>query len=378
MFRRTSVALLFALGLADGAHAATARREAFGVTKDGQAVEAVVLTNAHGVKARVIAWGATLQELDVPDRTGRLADVVLSYPDMTGFQAYPQYFGATVGRYANRIADAHFSLDGQVYILPVNDGPNSLHGGKHGFDRLVWKIEDVKSGPSASVTLVHVSPDGDQGYPGELTARVTYALDEAGALTLTYAATTTKPTVVNLTNHSLFNLAGAASGRSVLDQRLTILSDAITPVDARLIPTGELQPVAGGPFDFRTSRLIGERIHDGADPQIVIGQGYDHNFVLRGGETAKPRLAVRMQDPVSGRVMEMLTTEPGVQVYSGNFLDGRAIGKGHEAYRQGDGLALEAQHFPDAPNHPTFLSTRLDPGQVYRQVTIYRFSTSAK
>jgi aldose 1-epimerase len=333
----------------------------------------VVLSNSRGFKARIIAWGATLQELDAPDRSGHVADVVLNYPDMTGFQDHPQYFGATVGRYANRIADGRFSLDGQSYTLPVNDGPNSLHGGKLGFDKAIWDIAEVKSGPSASVTFTHTSPDGDQGYPGALSVRVTYALSDAGALTITYAAQTTKPTVLNVTNHSLFNVAGAQSGRSVLDQRLTIMADAYTPVNANLIPTGQLQPVAGTPFDFRTPHRIGERIRDGRDAQLVIAQGYDHNFVLRGGETAEPKLSVRMEDPVSGRVMEMLTTEPGVQVYTGNFLDGKAVGKGHEIYRQGDGLALEAQHFPDSPNQPSFPTTRLNPGQTYRQVTIYRF-----
>lgn len=366
-----------ALLAASPASAADARRETFGQL-DGVPVQAVVLTNGHGLKARIIAYGAALQELDTPDRSGRLADVVLSYPDMKGFIGKPQYFGATVGRYANRIAKAGFSLDGRSYALATNDGANSLHGGRRGFDKVLWTISDVRSGPQASVTLGYVSPDGEEGYPGELRVSVTYALDEHDALTIRYAATTTRPTVVNLTNHSLFNLAGAASGRDVLGQRLTIASSAYTPVDNGLIPTGELRPVAGGPFDFRNPHLIGERIHDGADPQLVLGRGYDHNFVIDGGVTAEPKFQARLEDPISGRVLEVLSTEPGLQVYSGNFLDATVVGKNSQVYRQADGLALEPQHFPDSPNQPGFPSTRLDPGQAYQQVSVYRFGTESR
>ena len=359
------------------ASAANAAREVFGQLDD-KPVEAAVLTNAHGVRARIIAYGAALQELEAPDRSGRLADVVLSYPDMAGFLRKPQYFGATIGRYGNRIGGAAFALDGQTYRLFANDGGNTLHGGRRGFDKVLWTVSDVRSGPEASVTFSYVSPDGEEGYPGELRVSVTYALDDGDALTIRYSATTTRPTIVNLTNHSLFNMAGAASGRDVLGQRLTIAASAITPVDAGLIPTGALQPVAGGPFDFRTPRLIGERIRDGADPQLVVGRGYDHNFAIDGGVTATPRFVARFEDPVSGRTMEIASTEPGLQVYSGNFLDGTVVGKGGQVYRQGDGLALEPQHYPDSPHHPDFPATRLDPGQTYRQISVYRFSAGAR
>ena len=361
--------------MAAGAHAAQAERESFGKLPDGTAVEAVSLTNGHGVFVRIIAYGAAIQSLKLPDRHGKTADVVLAYPDMAGYLAKPQYFGATVGRFANRIAGAAFSLDGHRYALTRNDGANSLHGGAKGFDKQLWTITEVKSGPTASVTLSRTSPDGEEGYPGELRASVTYSLDEHDALTVRYAATTSRPTVLNLTNHSLFNIAGAASGRDVLGQRLTIAASAYTPVDASLIPTGEIRPVAGGAFDFRSPHLIGERIHNGAEPQLVIGRGYDHNFVIDGGVTPEPKFQARLEDPISGRAMEVSSTEPGLQVYSGNFLDATVVGKDGQIYRQADGLALEPQHFPDSPNRPEFPSTRLDPGQTYRQVSIYRFTT---
>lgn len=354
--------------------AATATRTAFGTTADGAPVAAVTLTNSGGISARIIAYGATLQSLRLPDRSGRLADVVLGYPDLNGYIDRPQYFGATVGRFANRIAGARFSLDGRVYSLAQNNGPNSLHGGNKGFDKVVWTIAEIASGPVASVRLTYVSADGEEGYPGRLTASITYSLGDDGTLTTRYEATTDKPTIVNLSHHSLFNLAGLEGGRGVLGQRLTINADAYTPVDDTLIPTGEIRSVAGTPFDFRASHAIGERIRDGSDPQIVIGRGYDHNFVLNGGTTETPRLAARLEDPVSGRVLELYTTEPGLQVYSGNFLDGTVIGKANRVYRQGDGLALEPQKFPDAPNQPSFPSARLDPGQTYRQTSYYRFS----
>jgi aldose 1-epimerase len=359
------------------AQAAEAQRARFGATADGAPIEAVTLSNGHGMSARIIAYGAALQSLRVPDRAGRVEDVVLAYPDMAGYLAKPQYFGATVGRYANRIAKGAFGLDGRRYTLATNDGPNALHGGLNGFDKVVWTVAEVKSGPTASATFTYLSRDGDAGYPGDLQVSVTYALDENNALTLSYRATTDKPTVVNLSNHSFFNLAGADSTRDILGQRLMIAADAFTPTDDTLIPTGELRPVADTPFDFRQPHAIGERIHDGLEPQLVQAKGYDHNFVLRGGETEKPKLAVRLDDPVSGRVMELWTTEPGVQFYSGNFLDGTVVGKDGYIYRQSDGLALEPQHFPDSPNHPAFPSTRLDPGQVYRQVSVYRFSTES-
>jgi aldose 1-epimerase len=310
-----------------------------------------VLTNAHGVKARVIAYGATLQWLETPDRDGKLANVVLSHPDLPGYVNGRGNFGATIGRYANRIKDATFSLDGRAYKLA-----STIHGGPVGFDKLVWNIAQVKSGPEASVTFTLVSPDGDQGYPGELKASVTYALDEKDQLSLRFEATTDKPTVVNLTNHSYFNLTGSGD---ILDDRLTVLADEITVVDSRLMPSGEFRKVAGTPFDFRTPHAIGERIKD-PDPLLDMAKTYDHNFVLRGGATRTPKRALRLEDPTSGRVVELATTEPGVQIYTGN--------KG--------GVAIEPQHYPDSPNHANFPSTRLDPGKTYRHVSVYRFSTA--
>jgi aldose 1-epimerase len=359
---------------ATGAHAAEATRAPFGTTPEGVAVEAVTLTAGNAIRARIISYGATLQALLLPDRSGQTADVALGYDDLTGYISKPQFFGATVGRYANRIAGAKFTLDGKAYSLAANNGPNALHGGTKGFDKVVWTIAEVKSGPVASVTLTYVSRDGEEGYPGTLKASVTYALDENRTLTTRYEATTDKPTIVNLTNHSIFNLAGVTSARSILDQRLTVNADAYTPVDDTLIPTGELRGVAGTPFDFTQSRIIGARIRDAGDPQIAIGRGYDHNFVLRGGLTETPKLAARIEDPVSGRVLELFTTEPGVQVYTGNFLDGTTVGKSHVVYRQGDGIALEPQKFPDSPNHAAFPSARLDPGKTYRQTSYFRFS----
>lgn len=371
------LAPLFLLLTASQAGAAEAVRQTFG-NIDGKPVDAVVLSNAHHMSVRIIAYGAAIQSLEVPDRNGHLADVVLAYPDMTGYLLKPQYFGATVGRYANRIGGAKIEIDGQSYALDANDGSNSLHGGKRGFDKVLWQMSAVHNGPKAGATFTYTSPDGDEGYPGDLQVHVTYSLDDHDVLTIRYEATTDKPTVVNLSNHSLFNMAGADSGRSVLGQRLTIAADSYTPVDSALIPTGELKAVDGSPFDFRAPHLIGERIHDGRDNQVVIGRGYDHNFVIKGGVTAKPKFLVRFEDPVSGRAMEIFSTEPGLQFYSGNFLDGTVVGKEGRVYRQSDGIALEPQHFPDSPHHSSFPTTRLDPGRTYLQISEYRFSVSPR
>ena len=362
---------------ATGAQAADATRAVFGTTPDGVAIEAVTLKSGDGITARILTYGATLQALLAPDRAGQLADIALGYDDLAGYVAKPQFFGSTVGRYANRIAGAKFTLDGKAYTLAANNGPNALHGGAKGFDKVVWTIAAVKSGPVASVTLTYTSRDGEEGYPGTLRASVTYSLDENRTLTTSYEATTDKPTIVNLTNHSIFNLAGAPAARSILGHRLMVNADTYTPVDATLIPTGELRSVADTPFDFRQSQPIGARIRDASDTQIAIGRGYDHNFVLRGGATASPKLAARIEDPVSGRVLELFTTEPGVQVYTGNFLDGTTVGKSHTVYRQGDGIALEPQRFPDSPNHSAFPSARLDPGQTYRQTSFFRLGVLA-
>ena len=354
--------------------AATAQRAPFGKLPDGTAIEAVTLTNSHGVSARIISYGATLQALVAPDRQGQKADIALGYDDLAGYVEHPNYFGATIGRFANRIRDARFTLDAKTYTLSLNDKPNSLHGGAQGFDKRPWHMESVQSGATAAVTLTLTSPAGDQGYPGTLQVKETYSLDEAGALTLDYSATTDAPTVINLTNHSIFNLAGEGSQHGVLDQRLTIPASHYTPVDATLIPTGILQPVAGTVFDFTHGRLIGQDIRDGRDPQIVAGRGYDHNFALDAGLTPEPKLAARLEDPHSGRVLEVWSTEPGLQVYTGNFLDGTRVGKHGHLYRMDDGIALEPQKFPNAPNEPKFAPARLNPGSTYHHRMIFRLS----
>lgn len=368
-----AVSMLFADTVA---FAATAERRDFGSLDDGREIESVVLVNDNGIAATVITIGATLQSLLVPDRNGTTGDVVLGYATAARYLEQPQYFGSTVGRFANRIAGGRFSLDGTDYQLERNDGPNHLHGGITGFDKVVWRIVSVSDGPGASVVLAYSSADGEGGYPGNLEVRATYTLNERNELRIEYAATTDKPTIVNITNHSYFNLAGDASGADILDHELTLHAERFTPVDATLIPTGELRNVAGTPFDFRSPTTIGRNIRDGDNEQLMFGHGYDHNFVIRG-EAGVLRPAARLVDHSSGRVMELLTTAPGVQFYSGNFLDGSIAGKNGRVYRQGDALCLEPQVFPDAPNKPGFPAARLDPGQTYRNTMVFRFSTAS-
>ncbi|AWV18231.1 galactose mutarotase [Methylobacterium sp. XJLW] len=358
------------------AQAAEPVRTVFGTLPDGRSVEEVTLTNGKGITARILSWGALLRSLDVPDRSGKAADVVLGYNDLASYLTKGSYFGVSVGRYANRIRAGRFTLDGQTYTLATNDGPNALHGGAAGFDKRLCTITAVKGGAAPSVTLRYVSPDGEEGYPGTLTATATYTLDATDTLTVTYEATADKPTIVNLTNHSFFNLAGEGSGRSILDQTLTIPAERFTPVDATLIPTGAHLPVAGTPFDFRKPTVIGARIRDGRDEQIVRARGYDHNWVVTDAPTAEPHLVARVEDPESGRILEVASNQPGVQFYAGNFLNATVVGKSGLAYRQSDALALEPELFPDTPNQPAFGSARLDPGKTYRNVIAYRFSTS--
>lgn len=346
------------------------QRSTFGAFADGREVPAVTLDNGRGVRARVIAYGATLQSLETPDWNGQGADIVLGHDDLSPYLTIPQYFGSTIGRYANRIAGGAFRLDGRTYRIARNDGRNTLHGGSTGFDRQLWDLVDFGEGETAWASFARVSRDGEEGFPGALSVRVTYRLDASGELAIAYEATTDAPTIVNLTNHSYFNLN--PGGGDVLGHRLWLAAGAYTPVDRGLIPTGELRPVDGGPFDFRRPTTIGARIRDAGESQLAIARGYDHNFVLDGGTTAEPRLAARVEAPVSGRVLELLTTEPGLQVYSGNFLDGSTIGKGGRLYRQSDGLCLEPQRFPDTPNQSAFGSARLAPGEIYRQVSIFR------
>lgn len=358
------------------ASAATAQRAAFGTLPDGTAIEAVTLTGTNGVSARIMTLGATLQSFNAPDRNGKVADITLGYDDAASYVTNPNFWGQTVGRYANRIAGGKFTIDGKSYQLPLNDKTNSLHGGTKGFDKYIWRIADVKSGPQASVTMVMRSAAGDQGYPGNLDVTVTYSLDDKGALTIDFQAKTDAPTIVNLTNHALFDLAGEGSAGGIYAQKMTVPATRYTPVNQALIPTGELTPVAGTVFDFTRPRAIGQSVRDGRDPQIVIGRGYDHNFVLDKGATAQPELAARVEDPASGRVLEVLTTEPGVQFYSGNFIDGSYVGKNRHVYRMGDGFALEPQKFPNTPNQPSFGSARVDPGKPYHHRMVYRVSVA--
>ncbi|HEY2835312.1 MAG TPA: aldose epimerase family protein [Rhizomicrobium sp.] len=366
------------LAVPSSGNAAEARQESFGTMPDGRPVTVITLANRNKLQVRVISLGATLQSVLAPDRNGKFDDIVLGYSDLKGYLANSSYFGATVGRYANRIAKGRFMLDGKNYQLPINNGVNSLHGGTVGFGQVLWTVMEVKSGPGASVTLRTVSPDGDQGYPGQLTATATYSLNERNELSLDYRATTDKPTIINLSNHAYWNLAGEHSGRSILDHLLSMPADAYTPVDDTQIPTGEMRSVSGTPFDFRKAKAIGRDIRDGRDSQLLTGRGYDHNWVIGRQTVANPRPVARVEDPASGRVLEMSSTEPGLQFYSGNFLDGSVVGKNGHVYRQGDGLALEPQMFPDTPNRPAFGSARLDPGQTYENRIIYRFTTSAR
>ena len=368
------IGLALALASQSPAHAATASSQSAGKLADGSDVPVITLNAGNGVSARILAYGATLQSLIVPDRKGMPADIVLGYDDIASYVDHPNYFGATIGRFANRIANGRFTLDGQSYQLSQNDHGQSLHGGGKGFDKMLWQVISVQSGPVARVVLRHVSADGDAGYPGTLTATVTYTLDEQGDLGIVFEASCDKPTIVNLTNHALFNMAGEGSADGAMNQRLTIPASAYTPVDTHLIPTGELRQVAGTVFDYRKARPIADGLRDGHDAQIVAGRGYDHNFALDKGLTRTPALAARLTDPVSGRTLEVLTTEPGVQFYTGNFLDGTLIGKHGHLYRMGDGIALEPQKFPDAPNHANFVSARIDPGKPYRHTMIFRLS----
>ncbi len=344
----------------------------FGIA-NGAPVQIYTLTNAKGMEARITNYGATLVSLRVPDRSGALTDVVFGFDSVDGYTQTPAppYFGATIGRYGNRIGGAKFTLDGKTYTMDKNDGANSLHGGKHGFDKVMWSAMPVTSADGESLELSYLSKDGEGGYPGNLSVTVTYTLTDANEVRIHYTATTDQDTVVNLTNHSYFNLSGPASGE-ILDHVLTIEADRFTPVDSGLIPTGELRKVDSTPFDFRQPHAIGERIN-ADDEQIKLGHGYDHNWILnRSGDGLQ--LAARVLDPKSGRVLEVLTDQPAIQFYTGNFLDGTFKGKGGVAYQHRGALCLETQHYPDSPNHPDFPSTELKPGQKYDTTTVFRFS----
>lgn len=344
----------------------SAEKSSFGKLPDGREIEQYTLRNAKGAVAKVITYGATLTELWMPDKSGKNADVVLGFDNLAGYAGDHPSFGATVGRYANRIAKGKFTLDGKEYSLFINNGPNSLHGGKVGFSRKVWKAEPLQMAHGAAVKFTYVSPDGEEGYPGTLTVQVTYELADDNALKITYHASTDRPTVLNLTNHSYFNLSGAGSG-DILKDRLELNADRYTPVDDTMIPTGELKSVEGTPFDFRKPTAIGAR--SGNIPGIA---GYDHNFIVNG-EPGKLREAAEVSDPASGREVEVWTTEPGVQLYISLGLDGSNKGIGG-AYQKFGAFCLETQHFPDSPNHPKFPSTVVSPGKDFHSETIYKFS----
>lgn len=338
----------------------------------GATVTQYTLTNSNGMEVAIINYGGTITSIRVPDKSGTFADVTLGFSSIEGYLGEEPYFGALIGRFGNRIGRGRFTLDGTQYQLPQNDNGNTLHGGPKGFDKRVWTAEPLPAeADRVGLKLTYVSADGEMGFPGNLTTVVTYHLTNDNEIVIGYSATTDKATVVNLTNHAYFNLAGHESG-DVLGHLMQISADAITPVDSGLIPTGELMPVEGTAFDFNDATAIGA--HIGADhQQLKYGGGYDHNWVLNKGITKKPELAARVVEPTSGRVLEVYTTEPGIQFYSGNFLDGTLTGKDGAVYKLRNGFCLETQHYPDSPNHDNFPSTTLRPGEEYKSTTVYKF-----
>jgi aldose 1-epimerase len=385
MNQKTLILRLFLLvlfvsaALAQSASSATAkiqvRKEAFGKTGDGRPVDLYTLSNSKGMEVRAMTYGGIIVSIRVPDKNGKIADVVLGHDDLDGYLVNPPYFGAIVGRYANRIANGTFTLDGVKYTLPKNDGPNTLHGGLIGFNKVIWQGEEFKNAKGAGVSFTYLSKDGEEGFPGNLKLKVTYTLTNENQLIVDYEATTDKATPLNISQHSYFDLAGEGSG-DILGHELMLNADHFTPVDKLLIPTGEIRAVAGTPLDFTKSTAIGARIDQDYE-QLVVGRGYDHNFVInrKGDDKNSLTLAARAYEPNSGRVLEVSTTEPAVQFYSGNFLDGTITGKQGHVYKKRNGFCLETQHFPDSPNHPSFPSTIVQPGKSFHSQTIFKFST---
>lgn len=349
------------------------KREPYGTTADGKAVDMWRLGGGAGMRVAILTFGGIIAECQVPDRAGRPANVALGLDSLAGYECRSPHFGAITGRFANRIAGGRFAIDGVTYQLETNDGPNALHGGRRGFDKVVWQAEP---GKGETLILRYLSPDGEEGYPGNLAVEVVYRLDDANALRIDYRATTDKSTVVNLTNHSYFNLAGEGAG-DVLDHVVSIAADQFLPTDAGQIPTGEIRSVRGTPFDFTEPRRVGERIR-AVDEQLLIARGYDHNWVLSSVGGGLPRPVARAFEPKSGRALEVLTDAPGLQFYTGNSLNGSLTGPSGHAYRQSDGFCFESQRFPDAPNQPGFPSAVLRPGEHFRSTTIFRFSTAER
>jgi aldose 1-epimerase len=377
--RFSSSVILFMLGLfiagsafmlhASAKSSHEVKTQSFG-EHDGRPVNLYTLTNSHGLELRAMNYGGIIVSLRVPDRKGQMADIVLGHDKLEGYVPNPPFLGAIIGRYANRIANGAFTLDGKKYTLEKNDGPNTLHSGTHGFDKEMWTGEPVKG--KSAVAFTYLSKDGESGFPGNMKVEVTYTLNDENELVIDYEATTDKSTVVNLTQHTYFNLSGEGSG-DILNTEMQLNASRFTPVDSTLIPTGELRPVKGTPMDFTTPAKIGARIDDKYD-QLMLGKGYDHNFVIdRKGEGLA--LAARAYDPASGRVLEVSTTQPGVQFYTGNFLDGTVTGKQGHAYQRRNAFCLETQHYPDSPNHPDFPTTTLRPDERFHSQTVFKFST---
>lgn len=343
----------------------------FGVTPEGIPVSLYTLENRHGMKVELTDYGAAVVSLWAPDRNGQFADVVLGFSSLKEYLEHPFFFGCTVGRYGNRIAYGRFHIDGEEFVLAQNNGPHHLHGGIRGFDKVVWEAKEISSDHGDGVSFSYLSIDGEEGYPGNLRVNVLYLLTDQNELKIDYTAVTDKKTIVNLTNHSYFNLLGEGNG-DILDHELMLNAQFFTPVDETLIPTGELRPVSGTPFDFTRPKPIGKEI-GASDEQLFFGKGYDHNFVLKTKNDNGLGLVASVHEPTTGRIMEVYSTEPGVQLYTGNFLDGTFKGKKGVAYYSRTGFCLETQHFPDSPNKPNFPSTLLSPGEVYRSTTIYKF-----
>ncbi len=360
-----------ALARSAAKHTAGVQTQPFG-TYDGRPITLYTLTNSHGVEVRAMNYGGIILSIRVPDRKGQFADVVLGHETLEGYIPNPPYIGAIIGRYANRIANGTFTLDGKTYTLPKNDGPNTLHGGTDKtFNKVVWDGEPLKG--KTGVAFTYLSKDGDDGWPGNLKVKVTYTLNDDNEVGIDYEATTDKATPINLTQHSYFNLAGEGNG-DILNHEIMINADRFTPVDKNLIPTGELRPVKGTPLDFTKSTRIGARIDDNYE-QLVLAHGYDHNWVInRKGKNGALVLAARVYEPTSGRVLEVSTTQPGMQFYTGNFLDGTVTGKHGHVYKRRYAFCLETQHFPDSPNHPDFPNTILKPGQTFHEKTVFKFS----